>query len=303
MFLSKAIFEGLQADRVPEIELDGESSMFTVAWLQMIADDVSSRGVYAPEEGALTCCDPDNPECVGIPEYVAASTKASRSREPECTAPGFVTAGNSDLENGDANLRMGEAPDVSVDVNLGGLNEMCYQGFGFGVGTYRDCDESLYVCVHQEIHNKNNFKGTCQRRCGREELKNCPANKLCYVNDAEEAVCHCWPNEVDIGIGCEAVCSSDADCDEDMQCIDPDRDGSPTCYDYCSTPCGHSGTCYIDYVDGDDKCFCAQGFTTINGLCRRPCTVNGLDSVECVDAAEPDCIDNACAFDPSKILA
>ena len=46
--------------------------------------------------------------------------------------PGFVTAGNTEVENGDANVRMGEAPDVSVDVNLGGLNEMCYQGFGFG---------------------------------------------------------------------------------------------------------------------------------------------------------------------------
>lgn len=51
------------------------------------SDDVSFPRSVCPEEGAITCCDPDNPECVGIPEYVAASTEALRSREPECTAP------------------------------------------------------------------------------------------------------------------------------------------------------------------------------------------------------------------------
>lgn len=62
----------------------------------------------------------------------------------------------------------------------------------------------------------------------------------------------------------------------------PDRETDPPPATNIAAPCGHSGTCYrlrrLAMI-----MHCAQGLQ-LNGLCRRPCTVNrGLD-LECVDA-------------------
>jgi len=243
MALSRDLFTDLDLSVHSDSEVDTKHTMFALAFMQYVFSDVSKRAVAASE---TTCCEQEtNPECAGTPEFVASSEATET-----CSSITFTS-------------------------ELGALGELCYSNFGFGEDTMRDCDTDL-VCVQDEVSDTG-FKGICRTECSSDEQDVCSAlgatgantmGKMCYKDTEDNPVCYCMPNEVDVGDdGCAQTCNQDSDCDADVVCIDPDRDGQATCYasGTCSD-CGDSGICYTSDSGATGQCFYPHKYLDNLGL-------------------------------------